>query len=596
MAHFIRTHTMKSNRLILLLSSFLVFIASCTTDKETGTAELKPLALENVKMEGELLDRAMQNFDRLETDIYHPENVYPERHHESSVGWPGDKEGRTILGLVLQAQATHRTPVYLEQLIEMIPDHVNEQGYLGPIQGDTINEQQLSGHGWFLRALCEYYTWKEDERVAGHIQTIMKNLAIPTLGRHKEYPIDPGTRRQHVGEMAGTSQNVVNNWLLSSDIGCDFIFLDGVIHAYSLFPDDQTKQVIEEMIALFMEIDLVKIKAQTHATLTALRALIRYYHITGEDYLLKKAVETFELYKSVGMTENYENFNWFDRPEWTEPCAIVDAFMVASQLWQLTGNEDYLNDAHQIYYNALGHTQRANGGFGCDNCPAGNLEHDLYIKIEEAFWCCTMRGGEGLSKAIEYSYFTHGDTLILPFFHSSVAEVSFGNGSVSVKQTTGYPFKGNVVLDIAYDGKPGYLPVKLFVPEWATDPSVRVDGKPRDVSVKDGFLTVMARAGKEHQLEFNFIMKEGLRPGINTNYSTGNTYSFVYGPLILGHEGDGEIHFHGKPTLERKDKLTWIAGDGEQEIELTPVFHHMDPKVTGESGYKKQIIFSSLKK
>ena len=584
---------MKIYKLNLLVCCLLVFIASCITDKETGIAELKPLALENVKMEGELLDRAMQNFDRLESDIYHPENVYPERHHETSVGWPGDKEGRVILGLVLQAQATHRAPVYLEQLIEMIPDHVNEEGYLGPIQGDTINEQQLSGHGWFLRALCEYYTWKEDERVAGHIQTIVKNLAIPTLGRHKEYPIDPGTRRQHVGKMAGTSQNVVNNWLLSSDIGCDFIFLDGVIHAYSLFPDDQTKQLIEEMIALFMEIDLVKIQAQTHATLTALRSLIRYYQITGEEYLLKKAVETFDLYKSVGMTENHENFNWFDRPEWTEPCAIVDAFMVACQLWQLTGNEDYLNDAHQIYYNALGHTQRANGGFGCDNCPAGNLEHDLYIKIEEAFWCCTMRGGEGLAKAIEYSYYTHGDTLILPFFHSSVAEVPFGNGSVSVKQTSGYPFTGNVALDIAYEGKTGNLPVKLFVPEWITDPSVTVDGESRVVSIKDGFVTVMVRAGKEHQLELDFTMNEGMLPGINTKYSSENTYSFAYGPLILGHEGESEIHFHGKPTLERKDKHTWIAGDGEQEIELTSVFHHMDPKVSEESGYKKQIIFSS---
>ena len=73
----------------------------------------------------------------------------------------------------MEAQATHREPVYLDEMIKMLPNKLNVKGYLGPLQGDTLDEQQLSGHGWFLRALCEYYLWKKDDNVKKYIQDII---------------------------------------------------------------------------------------------------------------------------------------------------------------------------------------------------------------------------------------------------------------------------------------------------------------------------------------------------------------------------------------------------------------------------------------
>ncbi len=102
---------------ILILEAFgfsiLPIVLSCTqTDhKIVMESTLRPVSFDQVNIKGELYQRAMKNFDRLESDIYYPENVFPKCHHETSAGWPGDKEGRTILGLVLEAQATHRTPL-----------------------------------------------------------------------------------------------------------------------------------------------------------------------------------------------------------------------------------------------------------------------------------------------------------------------------------------------------------------------------------------------------------------------------------------------------------------------------------------------------
>jgi len=571
---------------IIFLS--FIFLSCFGQKKEEYGGSLVPLSFEDIKMEGELLVRTSKNFDRLETEIYHPENVFPEIHHVTSQGWPGDKEGRTILGLTLLAQATHREPLYLRKMIEMIPSKVNKMGYLGPIYKDTIDEQQLSGHGWFLRGLCEYYLWQNDIEVKKHILNIVQNLALPTRGYHKNYPINPEDRRINVGEMAGTTQNVIGNWLLSSDVGCDFIFLDGLIQAYSLFPSKELQELIEEMINRFLEIDLVKIKAQTHATLTAMRSLLRYYTINQDVTLLQEVEKRYRLYRTIAMTENYENFNWFDRPEWTEPCAIIDSYILAVQLWQFTLKPEYLEDAHNIYYNAICHTQRVNGGFGCDNCTRSE-ECSLKVKEYEAFWCCTMRGGEGLSRAIQYSYFTNGENVYLPFFHSGNANFLIEGKQLHVEQKTDYPFDSKISLKIDANS-PAKISLSFFAPSWTKNHSVIVDGKQVKFSQKNGFVVIPLKISKSIEVKYSFDMVDDFRKPVNDKYTTEGNFSLRYGPLILGYQGDEEITFESVPCIIRENRNLWKIKDGERAYNFTPVYHLLSKEVKGDL-YKKQILF-----
>src|SRR5258708_10018723 len=121
-----------------------------------------------------------------------------------------------------------------------------------------------------------------------------------------------------------------------------------------------------------------------------LPALLRMHSLTGDPRLLQSVESRYQLYRSVAMTENYANYNWFGRPEtWTEPCAVIDSFMVATQLWQHTGDAKYLEDAHLIWANGVGHGQRATGGFGTDSC-AGPDTPFIKIEIYEAFFCFTL--------------------------------------------------------------------------------------------------------------------------------------------------------------------------------------------------------------
>ena len=100
------------------------------------------------------------------------------------------------------------------------------------------------------------------------------------------------------------------------------------------------------------------------------------------------------------MTLTYENFNWFKREDsWTEPCAIVDSFILATKLFKITNDEKYLKLARRIWFNGMQFCQRENGGVGPNSCVTVN-NPTLKISMYEAPFCCTMRYSEGL---LEYN-------------------------------------------------------------------------------------------------------------------------------------------------------------------------------------------------
>ena len=575
----------KSNKTLskLLIASF-VFL-QCTYKIESKPGFPEPLQFSNIEVLGDLQNRISSNFNRLEEEKYQPGNIFLT--NQQSNWWPGDSEGRTVLGLTLEAQASKKTPQYLEEIIAHFPEHMNRKGYFGDIPPDSIlDEQQLSSNGWVLRGLCEYYLWKHDDKVLAMINQMVDSLVLPTQGRHlTNYPIDP-KKRSHGGEYSGSRYtNPVNNWVLSSDIGCDFIFLDGVVQAYQVTKNEKLKPVIEEMIQLFLKIDLFEIKAQTHATLTALRALSRYYEISHQANLIPEIEKRYTLYREQGMTENFENYNWFQRPQWTEPCAIIDSYLLAANLWRYTGKPSYLEDAQLIYYNGMSATQRYNGGFGCNSCSGADGPF-LQRKVQEAHWCCTMRGGEGLSRAAQFLYFTNADTVYMNFYENNSALIELSSGKLQLTEQTGYPFTGEVNWEIINPQLKSPVVFKIFIPGWAEKPSLQLNGKLMQASFKNSFMTLEYQPVHGDKLMLKF--KQHVYSTSTQNiHSLKEYYAFRYGPLILGLDTKQEL------TLGDDNQVTVSGNDIfllNNQHALTPLFSKDSASITLEN-YSKQILF-----
>lgn len=547
------------------------------------------ISLQQFKAGGSLNNRAVTNFTRLETEEYQPPKIF----REPTYSWPGDWEGRTILGLVLLAQSTNKEPVYLEEIMRQLPEYLNTQGYVGPIHPlGIVDEQQLSGNSWFLRAMSEHYLWKKDEQSLAIIHSIIQHLLLPARGCYEQYPV-LAEQRVLDGAAIGELLGKVGNWYLSSDIGCAFIMLDGATQAYQIAPSEELKGLIEEMIAKFMTIDILELSFQTHATLSALRGLIRHYETTGDASLLAKVESTFLIYTTAGMTENYANYNWFGRPDWTEPCAIVDSFIVAVSLWKHTGKSDYLDTAHHILFNGLGYGQRPNGGFGCDVCAGA---HDLILspkskELFEAYWCCTMRGAEGLSRALQYSYHVNGDQITIPFYEDSIAQFKVNNGELVLKQTSAYPYTGSIQIEVIESSLTQPITINLYVPSWVKEAAVslQIDGISVNGNIENGLLSLSGQFQQGSIIELTFPIE--LRKVDSFGFhSLAGTHSYRHGVLLLGLDSpDSEINLGEDSTLEH-------LGEGHYQLNptgvtLTPINDLFDKTMEAAIINRKQVLF-----
>lgn len=546
-------------------------------------SEIETIGLGNIQVQGEMQKRILRNFDRLESQRFQPvADVGCFR--DPKYGWPGDMEGRTILSLAMLQQAVERDAIYLQKTLDMLGGRMNDKGFFGKDYAPKCDEQQLSGHGWFLRGLCEHYIDTKDPRTKKMIQDVVDNLVVPTKGKHKIYPIDPDKRDKEHGSYSGTMVEEQGAWRLSTDIGCDFIFMDGVIQAAEVLGQKDIYPIIDEMVDRFLEIDLVAIKAQTHATLTGLRGLIRYAKLAGREDLIPEAEKRFKLYVAEGSTENHMNYNWFGRPTHTEPCAFIDAFMVASQLWQVTGKTEYLEEAHKIYYNGMAHAQRANGGFGLEDC-SGSENAFLKMSCDEAWWCCTMRGSEGLAKAAEYSFMQADNTLIMPFFND--AQIKFNKGKFEI--LTNYPYEGKVTLKVVKSPNRGTA-ISFFKPSWSGKAALTLNGKSQTVSEKNGFVFFKGSIKSGDTLVYTFDQQPYFAPTHN-KHSIAGFRKVYYGPLLLA----TNIKKDKELSLPSNPEITWdadkqCANIEDSKITLSPINDVIDWNYAKES-YCRQILW-----
>lgn len=498
-----------------------------------------PVPLCHVRPAGDLLRRAELNFRRLHDAEFQFDAMMTAFTAKDA---PGDWVGRCLLALTEYAQLLGREAPHLTEIVARLPGALNARGYLGEmLPPGTVDENQIGGHNALVRGLCEYHRWRPDDRVRAMLSGIIENLMLPTGPLWADYPDQPDLALRDSQLVGLTMHRSSGVWRgLSTDIGVGFFILDGLTQAHAVVPSPGLRGLIETMIARYARFDPVLHSAQTHSTLSTLRGILRWWRDVDPRPAYLELVRTrYALYRDLAETEHHANYNWFGRPEWTEPCAIVDAYLLVVQLWSATGEAAYLEEAHRIFFNALAHAQRPNGGYGCDLCTgARGLLFAAPHEFFEAPWCCSMRGAEGLARAAQFGWFTGADELVLPFYFGGTARLAFADGEVEIGQHSDYPLEGRVRLEIRTSTLQQPKTLRLFAPSWCPPRSFRVqrNGQPVATTIAGSFVsaTLEFRTGDEITATFPFeiaavrLQNPGRQPG---------HHRFAHGPLLLGYAG-----------------------------------------------------------
>lgn len=409
-----------------------------------------------------------------------------------------------------------------------------------------FDEQHISGHSWTIRGLVEYYYMTKDKSVKEIVERMVKNYLLPAKGCFSKYPIDRVNRfNQQDVWILSKLQTKTKHHAETSDAGCVFIMLDGATKAYELLRWPELKELIEEMISRYMEMDLIALNIQTHATLSGIRGILRFYELEKDEKYLEMAVKIFDLYKVEAWTECYGNYNWFGAPRWTEPCAIIDSFIVAVMLWKHTKRAIYLEDAHLIYYNALSHGNRVNGSFGTDKCTgAVDADDNLFIAPinYETYWCCTMRGGEGFSRAIEYNFFIDEENVYIPFYNNCTAVLRFENSIIKLEEKTEYPYYGTASFEILESTLEQAVQLNFLIPSWTGERvEIYINGDRTEYTLSNKFARIKKHLKQGDIIRFDLGLSLRVEKAELKNSIKGY-HKFLYGPMLLGSQVETEIN------------------------------------------------------
>lgn len=495
--------------------------------------------IEDVSPGGLLRRRAEKNLRRLHDPEFHfAATIKASTVREA----PGDWIGRALLGLTLYARLFRTVPPHLEEFVARIPEACNARGYIGEIHpAGTADENQIGGHNALLRGLSEYHLWRGDARALAAMRPVIANLMLPTRPLYAEYP-DKILKGMLDGRPVGlTVRQAEGAWRgLSTDIGTVFFTLDGLTQAYLCERTPELRALIETMIARYTEIDPVAMSAQTHATLTTLRGIFRWWReVDPRPELLALVRGRFQRYRDLAQTEHHANYNWFGRPDWTETCAIVDSLQLATQLWSATGDAELIEEAHRIFHNGFLHAQRPNGGFGCDECVGARGERFLAPhKIFEAPWCCSMRAAEGFASLAAGGWWHNGsDTVVLPYYFGGTARVHLAEGDVEFAQESEYPVAGRVTLRVVRGRSLAPVTLRFFAPSWSPPESFRLthNGRRLTVTREPRFAAVRTPLVPGDVIEANFAVTFGPIPLQNPARQPGER-RYAHGPLLLGLE------------------------------------------------------------
>lgn len=488
--------------------------------------------------QGDIEKRLERSYKRLTSERYHLHKVV---RNEGNGGWPGDYEGRTFLALVQLWNATGKKPEYFEKVASLLVEWVGEKGYFGrtPKAGES-DEQQLAGNSWFFRSMCEWYRKTRDPRPLRVIENAARNLLLPLAPQYDKYPCRPEDR-VFEGEAAGNlTGDMINGWYTSTDIGCAYILLDGATAVYEVLKTENPSlagellPVLEAMLRNYFKIDFLGISVQTHATLSGLRGVLRFARLENREDLVEGAKKIYALYLSQGMSENFENFNWFGRPSWTEPCAVIDSYFVAEQLYSLTGQPQYLHLMQWIYYNGMGYDQRPNGGFGCDSC-VGEVTSMLSVSapgLYEAYWCCTMRGADGLSYVAQTAAEEHQGVLTLRQLFAGRYKAQ----QLAFSVDTAYPADGALTFTLE---KGALSCLQLAAVPLTGTFSAQKNGQSIPVRMANGLavLETSLSAGDKVTVAFELVT-EKVAPVSDTTPKS--LYKMMRGPQVLGKRQAGK--------------------------------------------------------
>lgn len=228
----------------------------------------------------------------------------------------------------------------------------------------------------------------------------------------------------------------------------------------------------------------------------------------------------------IGATNNGEAFGKnYELPNlsaYCETCAAIGNVYWNYRLFLLHGESKYYDVLERTLYNGLisGVSLEGNGFF-YPNPLASTGQHQRKPWFGCA--CCPSNICRFIPSLPGYIYAVHDKNVYVNLFMSNSSDLKVGGKSLKLTQSTGYPWDGDVRLDVAPKGKQDFT-LKIRVPGWVRGEvvpsdlymfsdgkqlgySVKVNGEPVESNLDKGYFSITRQWKKGDVVEVHFDME-----------------------------------------------------------------------------------------
>lgn len=276
---------------------------------------------------------------------------------------------------------------------------------------------------------------------------------------------------------------------------------------------------------------------------------------TGDEKLLKACKTLWRnivdkrmyITGGIGSTVIGESFTEdYDLPNdvmYCETCASIGLIFFAKQMLLAEADGEYADVMEKALYNTAIAGMALDGRHFFYVNPlevVPNIDKKnptkSHVKVVRPEWlgcaCCPPNLARLVTSIEKYIYSFTKDAVLLNLFVDSKVEEAYNGQTVKIKQTTTYPKKGNVLINVEAD-KPFKFGIRI--PSWADKYTIAKNGTMIDIKSDKGFAYIEAENGDAIEVDFVLdIIRWYSNNRVRTNVGL---VAFSRGPIVYCAEG-----------------------------------------------------------
>lgn len=247
---------------------------------------------------------------------------------------------------------------------------------------------------------------------------------------------------------------------------------------------------------------------------------------------------------AISFDEKFGDDYYLPSDAYLETCAAVGSGFFSGNMHQITGDAKYMDEYERVLYNGVLTGISLSGDNYTYQNPLNSTSHARWE------WhscpCCPPMFLKFMG-AMPGNIYTHrGNEIFVNLYTGSNATIPVSSTEVNLVQTTSYPFKGDVKLEVN-PAKKSRFALKLRIPGWARSQEnpyglytssvsspvvITVNGKATDAEITDGYAVIDRKWKKGDVVSLELQMKPRFITADPNVKELAGQVAVAYGPMV----------------------------------------------------------------